>query len=202
MIKNKRIIYISSGLLFLFVLGIGIKFIKSRNTWVCKNGQWEKVGNPSEPMPDKPCGLKSDQRSGLIGTESQEITNPASKNCLDKGGSLSFIKETAGTLGICKFDDGSECEEWQFYREECKKGQFKNADTSHPYKGVISQKGTDFYLKDETGTEYLLKLPSSQNKEYRARLVSNLSNREAITIIAAEQPPLSKILFLKSFQEK
>ena len=54
------------------------------------------------------------------------LANPASTNCIDKGGQLEIRKDDAGNeYGVCKFSDGSECEEWAFFREECKPGDMK-----------------------------------------------------------------------------
>jgi putative hemolysin len=48
------------------------------------------------------------------------LPNPASLYCEEHGGSLE-IRSTAddGQYGVCIFGDGSECEEWAFYRGEC-----------------------------------------------------------------------------------
>jgi putative hemolysin len=48
-----------------------------------------------------------------------ELANPASKYCVDLGNKLEMREETGGTAGYCIFPDGSECEEWAFYRGEC-----------------------------------------------------------------------------------
>jgi putative hemolysin len=49
-----------------------------------------------------------------------QIANPASKYCIDNGGNLSIRNdETGGQYGVCTFKDGSECEEWKFFRGEC-----------------------------------------------------------------------------------
>lgn len=45
--------------------------------------------------------------------------NPASAYCVEKGGALEIRKEANGEAGYCKFTDGSECEEWAFFRSEC-----------------------------------------------------------------------------------
>ena len=53
-----------------------------------------------------------------------ESNNPASKYCLEHGGS-SFVQENTminGTKileGICEFSNGSQCEEWKYFRGEC-----------------------------------------------------------------------------------
>jgi putative hemolysin len=51
-----------------------------------------------------------------------DLPNPASKYCVDQGGRLEIRDEAAGQAGYCIFEDGSECEEWAFYRGECAPG--------------------------------------------------------------------------------
>jgi putative hemolysin len=50
------------------------------------------------------------------------LANPASKYCVDQGGRLEIRDEVGGQTGYCVFEDGSECEEWAFYRGECTPG--------------------------------------------------------------------------------
>lgn len=47
------------------------------------------------------------------------LPNPASKFCEDQGYRLEMRTDASGTTGYCIFPDGSECEEWAFYRGEC-----------------------------------------------------------------------------------
>jgi putative hemolysin len=57
------------------------------------------------------------------------IPNPASVFCEEQGGRLDLrTDETGGQYGVCMFENGSECEEWAFYRGECKKGQLECVD--------------------------------------------------------------------------
>ena len=51
------------------------------------------------------------------------IANPASENCAKQGGTLEIRDETGGQVGYCIFADGSECEEWAFFRGECVPGR-------------------------------------------------------------------------------
>ena len=53
-------------------------------------------------------------------TAPKQIPNPASTYCFDNGGKIEMSQSDAGVQGICVFPDGSECEEWQYYRGECK----------------------------------------------------------------------------------
>ena len=70
--------------------------------------------------------IQKDQ--SLITIENQPTTtttkvflpNPASVFCRDQGYRLEIrTDENGGQFGVCVFDDGGECEEWAFYRQEC-----------------------------------------------------------------------------------
>ncbi len=53
-----------------------------------------------------------------------ELPNPASVNCLEQGGRLDIREDAEGNqFGICVFEDGSECDEWEYYRGECAPGE-------------------------------------------------------------------------------
>lgn len=60
-----------------------------------------------------------DEDTGDVNPNTQ-ISNPASVNCVQKGGELEIrLAEEGGQYGVCKFSDGSECEEWALFRGEC-----------------------------------------------------------------------------------
>lgn len=203
---SKRILIIAGLILAIGIALLAARLISPEDTWICKDGAWVKHGNPSGLMPTGTCE-EGKQISPQEVQKEISLPNPASQNCTEKGGKLEMLQETAGTLGICKFNDGTECEEWQFYRGECKKGQFTQAETFHPYrglirKGLISKMLTGYAFKDETGTEYTLKVPENASKELKTRMMSEVGSKEKVTIVASETPPLSKTLILKGFQEK
>lgn len=50
------------------------------------------------------------------------LANPASVYCQEQGGRLEIRSGEGGEVGICVFADGSECEEWAFFRGECAPG--------------------------------------------------------------------------------
>ena len=54
---------------------------------------------------------------------STELPNPASTHCAQSGGTLDIKTGPEGQYGLCRFPDGSYCEEWAFFRRECKKGE-------------------------------------------------------------------------------
>ncbi len=52
------------------------------------------------------------------------MANPASVYCEEQGGKVEIREgENGGEVGICVFVDGSECDEWAFYRGECNPGE-------------------------------------------------------------------------------
>jgi len=199
---NKKYLLLALIPILLAGLGAYLRFHSSEDTWICKNGQWVKHGHPSFPAPSRPCETEGEIIKAAEVEKNSNLANPASQNCLDKGGRLEMREETAGTLGICKFNDGTECEEWQFYRGECLQGQTTAADTSHPYRGRIELSAGQYYFVAENGVSYTLQLPAHQDRAFRNTLAAEMKESSPITIIAAETPPLSKILVFKNFQEK
>lgn len=73
------------------------------------------------PTSDRNTSEREDEELEEGGEESEGgetgLTNPASVHCEEQGGTLE-IRE-GGSVGYCIFDDGSECEEWAFFRGEC-----------------------------------------------------------------------------------
>ena len=56
------------------------------------------------------------------------LANPASVHCEEEGGRLELRTDASGgQYGVCIFEDGSECEEWAFFRDECQPGQWDTA---------------------------------------------------------------------------
>lgn len=50
------------------------------------------------------------------------LPNPASQFCEEQGYTLEIREGAEGQIGVCVFPDGTECEEWAFYRGECGPG--------------------------------------------------------------------------------
>jgi len=51
------------------------------------------------------------------------IANPAAVKCIKDGGTTQAYKTVGGEAAICIFKDKSICEEWAYFRSECKVGQ-------------------------------------------------------------------------------
>jgi putative hemolysin len=56
-------------------------------------------------------------------TSEPNMPNPASVYCEQNGGKLELRQDASGAVsGICIFPDRSECDEWAYFRNECKPG--------------------------------------------------------------------------------
>lgn len=61
-----------------------------------------------------------------VTAQGAQLANPASQNCLGKGGQVVIEKNPrGGAFGVCTFDDDRQCEEWALLRGECPKGGIK-----------------------------------------------------------------------------
>ncbi len=58
-------------------------------------------------------------------TSNVGLANPASTNCVDKGGQVVMKENKLGQYGVCLFDDNRQCEEWAMFRGECPVGGLK-----------------------------------------------------------------------------
>lgn len=54
-----------------------------------------------------------------------KIANPASTNCIEKGGTIEIRKNKKGEYGVCLFEDNRQCEEWALLRGNCPVGGVK-----------------------------------------------------------------------------
>ncbi len=68
----------------------------------------------------------SEKEEAMIAEEEieTEIANPASLFCINQRGELEIrTAEDGSQTGYCLFEDGSECEEWSFFRGSCAVGE-------------------------------------------------------------------------------
>jgi Tol biopolymer transport system component/putative hemolysin len=87
-----------------------------------------------------------------------DMANPASEFCIDQGYELEIRDEAGGQVGYCLFPDGSECEEWAFYRGECapaSEGEVPPAEVPNPAsENCVAQGGTLSIQTREDGGQY------------------------------------------------
>jgi len=80
------------------------------------------------------------------------MPNPASVHCTDQGGKLDIRDETDGQVGYCIFPDGSECEEWAYFKGECTPGGGEGkADMANPASVNCVDQGGKLDIRDEAG---------------------------------------------------
>ena len=57
---------------------------------------------------------------GCANEKKRELANPASQNCVKRGGVLKITQRgDGGAYGICIFADNRQCEEWALFRGNC-----------------------------------------------------------------------------------
>jgi putative hemolysin len=60
-------------------------------------------------------------------TNNAELANPAAVYCEGQGYTVALRTDENGAYGVCIFPDGTECDEWAFYRGECGPGETARA---------------------------------------------------------------------------
>ena len=87
-----------------------------------------------------------------------DMPNPASVYCEETGGTLEIREDADGNqYGYCIFPDGSECDEWAYYRGECLPGDSLggNANMPNPASVYCEENGGSLEIrKDSEGNEY------------------------------------------------
>jgi len=80
------------------------------------------------------------------------MPNPASVYCEQNGGKLELRQDASGGVaGICVFPDGSECDEWAYFRGECKAGN--SLITSEPTTSPVVREPTPMPTASPVVTE-------------------------------------------------
>lgn len=79
--------------------------------------------NETKRIPEKNVPQVSENETDT--NQAPGMANPASENCIKKGGSLEMRKNKNGQYGVCLFEDNRQCEEWAFFRGQCPEGGMK-----------------------------------------------------------------------------
>jgi putative hemolysin len=92
-------------------------------------------------------------------TGAEGLPNPASVYCGEQGGTLDIRADEAGNQsGFCVFDDGSECDEWEFYRGECARADASmgaEAGLPNPAAAYCEEQGGTVEIRaDEAGNQF------------------------------------------------
>jgi hypothetical protein len=91
---------------------------------------------------------------GYAGMNTAAIANPASVNCIKKGGTLSIQKRgDGGEYGVCIFEDNRQCEEWAMFRGECPIGGVKIAGYATPAARICVITGGTYKVSGNNNTD-------------------------------------------------
>jgi putative hemolysin len=97
-------------------------------------GSIQATPTASAAQPTRPAGAAQTPAPANTNTN---LANPASVNCEQKGNRLEIRTAADGSQsGYCIFPDGTECEEWAFFRGECSQGTLAPAVTASPTETV------------------------------------------------------------------
>lgn len=81
--------------------------------------------------------------SGASTNSNTAIANPASTYCINHGGTLQMKTGPAGQYGMCAFPNGSQCEEWQYYRGECSPTQASTTNSTSMHGTSVNPNSTN-----------------------------------------------------------
>jgi len=98
-------------------------------------------------------------------TPEPNMPNPASVYCEQNGGKLELRQDALGGIaGVCIFPDGSECDEWAYFRNECKSGDslVKTLPAASPVgieatptiTSAVASDGWNIYRNEELGYSF------------------------------------------------
>lgn len=87
-------------------------------------------------VPTEPVAIETEPAAVATDTAQAYLPNPASEYCEQQGYTLEIrTAEDGSQTGYCIFDDGSECDEWAYYRGEC--GPSNQAPSSTEFPTVV-----------------------------------------------------------------
>jgi putative hemolysin len=83
-----------------------------------------------------------------------QIANPASQNCEEKGGTLTIQKNgSGGEYGICTFEDNKQCEEWAMMYGECPVGGIRITGYVTAAAQYCAISGGEYTVTGDSGTD-------------------------------------------------
>jgi putative hemolysin len=86
-------------------------------------------------------------------TAAAGLANPASENCIAKGGELRIETAGGGQYGVCLFEDNRQCEEWALLRGECPAGGIRVTGYVTPQARYCAIRGGAYVVtREQTAT--------------------------------------------------
>lgn len=98
------------------------------------------IPTPFVANPTSPASIIEPSPESPTNQEQIGLPNPASVFCEEQGGVLEIRTDnTGGQYGVCKFANGTECDEWEFFRGECQpEGNITTPPTPEPDKNIYT----------------------------------------------------------------
>jgi putative hemolysin len=117
-----------------------------------------------------------------------QLPNPASVYCLEQNGKLEIRKDKdENEYGVCIFTDGSKCEEWAFFRNECKKEVAKRLVKLYYYNPKLDK--DECSKKGLVSVERMIPITQTLIQDTIKLLLSGkLTKEEQVQGISAEYP--------------
>ncbi len=88
--------------------------------------------------------VAEESTAGGAAENNSGLANPAAVYCGEQGGASEIRSAADGSQsGVCVFADGSECDEWAYYRGECQPGENGNTpekSVKEAVSGLIAEK--------------------------------------------------------------
>jgi len=111
------------------------------------------------------CTQKPTQNASL-NESNATIANPASVFCEQNGGTLNIVIAADGSQGgLCVFPNGSECDEWAYYRGECSPTNQTTVSnqtvTGNASANMSSLDESDFLIMDDSVSSLLTDTPAA-----------------------------------------
>jgi putative hemolysin len=69
------------------------------------------------------CTAETSPDTTTLNDNEANLPNPASVYCEEQGYTVEMREGADGVYGVCIFPDGSECDEWAYFRGECAPGE-------------------------------------------------------------------------------
>ncbi len=107
----------------MIILGASLVFLLSGCQYVGPKNEALDTGTANINGPETAADTAAP--NGLGGGPNIGLANPASANCVKKGGTIEIRKNKRGEYGVCLFEDNRQCEEWSLLRGACPEGGLK-----------------------------------------------------------------------------
>jgi hypothetical protein len=119
-----------------------------------ENGQYGVCIFPDGSECDEWAYFRGECGPSEKGEQSLNMANPASVYCEEQGYQLEMREDENGQYGVCIFPDGSECDEWAYFRGECAPGDPESKEQASDFTPFSMQVVAIYGSVISSNTEY------------------------------------------------